>query len=328
VKRPGWLLAIAGFGFAAWLFAREDTSAIAALLAGAGAGLVLAGLTHVVSMVLNAKAWQLLMPVQARPGMRVMTLSVWVRESVNGLLPVARIGGEIISYRVLVRSRIAPPLAAASLMVDMALSVLSQMLFALAGVFLLVRSGTHAALAVQIALGLLILVPLIAVFIIVQRGGIFGALAKIAGRLFAGRLGALIDHSREADRAVNGMYARRSAIAGCFLWQCAGWLAGAIEIWAAAWFLGLPISAADAIAIEALIQAVSSAAFVVPAALGVQEGAFILAGAAVGLDAPASLSLAAARRIRDLVVFFPGLLAWSLLERNRRPINQEPRAER
>jgi hypothetical protein len=55
----------------------------------------------------------------------------------------------------------------------------------------------------------------------------------------------------------------------------------------------------------------------------VQEGAFILAGAAVGLDAPASLALAASRRVRDLVIFFPGLAAWSLLERNRGPLNRD-----
>src|SRR4051794_41915647 len=30
-----------------------------------------------------------------------MTANVWIRESVNGLLPVARVGGEIASYRLL-----------------------------------------------------------------------------------------------------------------------------------------------------------------------------------------------------------------------------------
>lgn len=315
MKRPGWLLALSGFALALFLFLRDDPAAIVGLLAGAGAGLVLAASCHVVSMVLNARAWQVLMPPDTRPSLAVMTLAVWVRESVNGLLPVARIGGEIVSFRVLVRARLAPPLAAAGLMVDMALSVLSQMAFALVGVILLLRAGSNTGLTLQVAWGLLILVPFVAIFIVVQRGGIFGALAKIFDRLFAGRLSALIPDSHEADRAVNALYARRGAIVSCFLWQCAGWVAGAIQIWAAAHFLGYRLSVADAIAIEALIQAVSSVAFVIPGALGVQEGAFILAGAAVGLDTPASLALAASRRTRDLVIFFPGLAAWSLLER-------------
>jgi hypothetical protein len=64
--------------------------------------------------------------------------------------------------------------------------------------------------------------------------------------------------------------------------------------------------------IESLIQAVSSAAFFVPGALGVQEGGFILIGGALGLSPPTSLALAGARRIRDLLIFLPGLLAWQV----------------
>ncbi len=323
MKRPGWLLAVAGLALAALLFLRDDPAAIARLLAVAGVGLVLAALCHVFSMILNARAWQVLLPPHTQPGMAVMTLTVWVRESVNGLLPVARIGGEIVSFRVLTRARVTPPLAAASLMVDMALSVLSQMAFALVGVFLLVRSGSNTGLALRIAAGLAVLVPLVALFVAVQRGGMFGALAKVFDRLLAGRLGALVAHSHEADREVNAMYARRGGIVACFFWQCAGWAAGAIGIWVAAHFLGHSISALDALAIEALIQAVSSAAFLIPGALGVQEGAFMLAGAAVGLDAPTSLALAASRRIRDVVIFFPGLAAWSFVERNRSALRRD-----
>lgn len=66
--------------------------------------------------------------------------------------------------------------------------------------------------------------------------------------------------------------------------------------------------------IESLIQAVSSAAFVVPAAVGVQEAAFLMIGAALGLDPAAALALAGARRIRDAVLFMPGLLSWQLAE--------------
>ena len=322
MKRPGWLLAAAGFAVAALLFLRDDPASIARLLASAGTGLVLAALCHIVPTVLNAKAWQILMPRADRPSLATMTLSVWVRESVNGLLPVARVGGEIVSFRVLARARVARALAAAGLIVDMALSVLSQMVFALAGVALLMRSGTNAGLAMQIALGLLALAPLFLVFVIVQRGGLFAAITRMLNRLFGGRLEALVADSREADLAVREIYARRSAVFGCVLWQCAGWIAGAIGIWVAAYFIGHPLGVLDALAIEALIQTVSSVAFIVPGALGVQEGAFIVAGAAVGLDASASLALAASRRIRDVVIFFPGLAAWTLLERSSPPVNR------
>jgi len=52
----------------------------------------------------------------------------------------------------------------------------------------------------------------------------------------------------------------------------------------------------------------------VPGGLGVQEGGFILIGGALGLDPATCLALAGARRIRDLLIFVPGLLAWQIAE--------------
>ena len=63
-----------------------------------------------------------------------------------------------------------------------------------------------------------------------------------------------------------------------------------------------------------MIQAVSSATFIVPGAIGVQEGGFIVIGAALGIDATTALALATARRLRDVVIFFPGLIAWQWAE--------------
>jgi uncharacterized membrane protein YbhN (UPF0104 family) len=52
----------------------------------------------------------------------------------------------------------------------------------------------------------------------------------------------------------------------------------------------------------------------VPGGLGGQEGGFILLGGALGLDPATCLALAGARRIRDLLIFVPGLVAWQIAE--------------
>src|SRR6202023_2908759 len=83
------MLAIAGFVLAVALFVREDVGAIVDLVIAAGPGLVVAGLFHCFPMIANARAWQRLLPAPRRPGLRVLTWAIWVRESVNGLLPVA-----------------------------------------------------------------------------------------------------------------------------------------------------------------------------------------------------------------------------------------------
>jgi putative membrane protein len=312
LKHAALLLAIAGLALAIVLFARQDVGSIGALVVAAGPGLALAALFHVAPMIANAHAWQRLMS-EPRPGVRVLTWATWVRESVNGLLPVARIGGEIVAYRIVRRHVASRSDAAASLVADMALSVLSQAGFALFGVALLFAIGRTSTVSIQLLAGVIGIIPLGAAFVLAQRAGAVGSIIGILDRLFAGRLGLVHARSLRFDQALRDIYKRRRDVGACFAWQLAGWALGAGEIWLALYFLGHPRTV-----IEALIQAVSSAAFVVPGALGVQEGGFILIGAALGIDATTSLALATARRLRDVIVFFPGLIAWQWAEAHSR----------
>lgn len=307
-------LGLAGFALALILFARSDVGALVALLLTAGPGLLLASLFHIFPMIANARAWQHLLPVAQRPGLGVMTRATWIRESVNGLLPVARIGGEIVAYRILRRYVECRSDAAASLVADMTLSVLSQSAFALWGLWLLFANDRSLAEGRELLIGVAAMSVLGAVFILVQRKGTLGALTGALDRLFEGRLVRAHSGSLRFDQAARVLYARHLDVGMSLAWQSAAWVLGSGEIWLALQFLGPPRSVLDAIAIEALIQAVSSAGFMVPAAIGVQEGAFVLIGAALGIDTTTALALAAARRLRDAVIFFPGLLAWQQTE--------------
>src|SRR4051794_35973914 len=103
MKHLARLLALAGLALAVTLFIREDFAGVFGLVLAAGPGLVLAALFHVVPMVVNALAWQSLFVEGRRPSVHVLTWATWLRESINGLLPVARIGGEIVSYRIVRR---------------------------------------------------------------------------------------------------------------------------------------------------------------------------------------------------------------------------------
>jgi putative membrane protein len=253
----------------------------------------------------------------------VFAWATWIRESVNGLLPVARVGGEIVAYRIIRQQGVPGSEIAASLVADMALSVLSQVGFALLGVALLLASGRTLGRTAQLLAALVGLIPLGVGLVIVQRAGALSALTGILDRLFAGRFRAAHASALGFDAALRGIYERRRDVVACFGSQLAGWALGAGEIWLALYFLGQPRSVLDALAIEGLIQAVSSAAFIVPAALGVQEGGFVLIGGVLGIDAATALALATARRLRDLVVFVPGLVAWQWAEFRKRNARSE-----
>src|SRR5258705_8699982 len=162
--------------------------------------------------------------------------------------------------------------AIAGLTVEMALSIVSQLAFALIGLAFLYLDSATTILA-RVALAVLRLGIGVGLLIALQNAGLTEKVMPLLNRPAAGRFEEAIGHSVQIDRAVRAIYRRHAAIAGCLLWLLAGWLAGAAEIWAALWALGHPIGFVDAVIIESTIQAVSSAAFLIPGALGAQAAA-------------------------------------------------------
>ena len=242
---------------------------------------------------------------------------VWIRESVNGVLPVARIGGEIAAYRVLRRHVASRAQLAGSIAADMALSVLSQSAFALLGLALLYVAGHRGRVASELAAAIGVMLLVGAAFLLAQRIGALAALARFIERVFADRLRTIRARSLRLDRAIRSVHARHADVAACAALQLIAWITSAGETWLALHFLGSPRPVPQAVAIEASVQAINSAAFIVPGALGIQEGTFLLVGSVLGIDASTSLALAAARRLRDAVIFLPGIVAWHRAESHR-----------
>lgn len=312
--RIALLCGLLGLALVTVLFVGRDLDLLFGTLMAAGWGLVWASLFHFVSMAFNARAWQVLFPGRRRPSLAFTTWLIWAREAVNGLLPVARVGGEVVCARLLMRWGMRGAPAVGSLVVDMSLSLGTQFAFTLMGIALLAMRTNDHSMVTQLALGTLALLPLVGMVFAIQRYGAINLLGRVFRALFRDRFADVVGGARRLDRRVRNLYLRRRAIIACCFWQMLGWVAGGGEIWLALHFLGHPISLLDAILLEALAQAVSSAAFIIPAAIGVQEGGFLLFGALIGLGPEVSLALALARRVRDLLIFAPALIAWQVLE--------------
>jgi putative membrane protein len=321
MKHLGRVAALAGLLVSLWLVWRENPSAVLGALRGAGAGLVLAALAHVLPMIANACDWRSLIRGANRPGLGRMLHLVWVRESVNCMLPVARIGGEVVGFRMLRRWGVRPSMAVGSIIVDMQLTVISQLMFTMVGIgFLFAHAHSDTLrLASQLAWGVVVLTPLFVLFALVQHASPFERISRLLDRMTSGKLAALVGQSARIDQTIKLIWRRRGVVLRyLFFWQPLQCLLTSLEIWIALYFLGVRISLVEAVVIESLIQAISSAAFFVPGGLGVQEGGFILIGGALGLEPSLCLALAGARRIRDLLMFVPGLIAWQFAESPRR----------
>jgi putative membrane protein len=319
MKHLGRVAALAGLLVSLWLVWRGNPWAVLALMRVAGPGLVLAGLVHVLSMLANARDWQTLIRGTNRPSLAGMLHLVWIRESVNSMLPVARIGGEIVSSRLMWRRGVSASTAVASLVTDMQLTLISQLLFTLFSIgFLLAHAASNAVrLAGDLAWGVVALTPLLVLFALVQHASPFERLTRFLNHMTSGQLTALVSPSARIDLRIKLIWRRRGVVLRyLFFWQPLQCLATSLEIWLALYYLGAHVSFTEAVVIESLIQALSSVAFFVPGNLGVQEGGFVLIGGALGLDPPTSLALAGARRIRDLLIFVPGLFAWQVADVN------------
>jgi putative membrane protein len=310
-------LGLLGVALFTGLILYQGAGQIAAVLIGAGTGLVWASLFHIVPMLVNAQAWRVLFVAGPAPSLLQMTFTVWIRESVNGLLPVARIGGEVVSYRVLTRMGFKPVPVAASLISDITLSMVSQFLFTVAGLVLLLIRIEDAAVVWRVVGGLLVFLPMLTGMFAIQRIGIVNLGARLVGMLFGDRWSELVGNASRLDRVLRLVYRRFSRVVMAVVWQLFGWVLGTGEIWLALQFLGHPVDLYDSFLLESTAQAISSAAFVVPGAIGVQEGGFMLFGAMLGLDPQVALAVALARRIRDILVFAPGLVLWQLGEVRR-----------
>jgi hypothetical protein len=99
-----------------------------------------------------------------------------------------------------------------------------------------------------------------------------------------------------------------------FFWQTLQNLATSLEILAGPVFHGHAGQRRRGVRDRVVDPGGQQRGFFVPGGLGVQEGGFVLIGGALGLDPATSLALAGARRIRDLLIFAPGLVAWQVAE--------------
>ena len=319
LKHYGVLLWSIGLATAILLIVQQGIEDVAAATAAAGWGILWIVLIQFLPMTADTTAWShLLRPYGSTPWMKLFWAR-WIAESVNNLLPTARVGGEFVRAWLAYRKMgIAGPVAGASVTVDLTAIAATQLVFTLIGIVLLVLRGANEYLLQAAAIGTGILLAMLLAFLFAQHSGVV-ALLERAVRAIASRNGwpGVAGDAQSLEIEIKAIYSRRSQLFGCAFWHLVGWAAGTLEVWIALSFLGHPVTFLDALMLESLIQAVHAAAFFIPGALGVQEGGLILLGAVIGIPPDVSLALSLVKRIREVVLGVPALLIWQLVEGRR-----------
>jgi putative membrane protein len=326
MKLHFYLTLLAGLVILTVLIAWQGFGEVTGALATAGWGLLVVTAFHLIPMLVNTVAWRHLFQPENRLSTRKLLIARWVGESVNSLLPVAQVGGELVKARWIMPHGIAGRIAGASVVVDLTVTVLTQIIFTVIGLMLLILHLGRNDIIIPIVTGVIIISLLLAGFYIAQRKGMFEKAAYLVEKIAGGREWLNVSGGAATlDKAIHDMYRHRGLLAAASTWRLLGWMLGTGEVWLIMYCLGAPVTLMEALLLESLGQAVRAAGFIIPASLGVQEGGFLLLGTALGIPPHTALALSLGKRVRELLLGLPGLALWQIrsghhLWKQRQPV--------
>jgi putative membrane protein len=306
--------------------ATAGLTAIGALVGYFGAGAVMRSLfaigwdgfaaicsIHLGLIAAMGLAWRALVP--AAPAWIFMWGRL-MRDAGSEVLPLSQLGGGILGVRAVSLAGVAGVVATASTIVDLTLEFFAKIAYTALGLVLLVNLRPDLQVAIPITIGVAVAGLIAFAFVVVQRHGfgLFDRFARALGRGWAARTASEV---ASVHAVLAQTYGRRAGLWSGFLLHLACWVASAIEIWIALRLAGTPLDFSAVVVIESLLYAIRTVAFAIPNAVGVQEGAYIVLGAAFGLTPEMALALSLLKRARDLAIGLPALGVWQALEGGR-----------
>ncbi|MAF49230.1 MAG: hypothetical protein CMM10_13290 [Rhodospirillaceae bacterium] len=319
MKKIKILFLLAGIALFGVVISETDLQGAIALARNMGVGFVLILALYFAAFLIDALAWQLTSP--STPITAVWLYRFYqvrlVGEAFNNITPAASIGGEPIKaillrrcYGVDYREGIS------SLIVSKTLIVVGLVIFLAIGFAMMSWSQKLADYSAAAFTGLIVFSAGVALFFIIQRFKLTSIVGlKLSAHPAFKALNGIQHYIEDVDdRLVHFYTERRARFMAAFGLSFLNWLFGVAEIYYTMKFIGHPVTLWDAWIIEAVAQMVRSALFFVPAAIGAQEGAMVLIGAAITGSPTLGLATALIRRLREIVWIAWGLLVFYVLK--------------
>lgn len=314
MKRTAYIGFILGLAAITALVVWQGAGEVGRALAELGAGVLLFLPVYAVFLAVGAVSWRLLFEPGHAPGFGPAWLAIWIGPSINTLLPVGTLGGEVVKARVLTHYGIGAHQAGGSVVADTTVQALSLVLWGMIGAAVLAWVSADGKLGAITLGAMLVFGAGVVTFLLLQRAGALGGIARTVGRWTGRDSSKAVAVLVEFDGHLRQIYQRPGRVFWATAIRLASRVVMVTEVWLAAALMGHPISPWEALMIRSLSSAVRGAAFFVPNGLGVQEGAYMMLGAVIGLPPGFSLSMSLAVRARELIASVPGLLAWQHIE--------------
>ncbi|AGH49571.1 hypothetical protein G432_09230 [Sphingomonas sp. MM-1] len=301
-----------GLAIALWAIGRAGLGDIMAAAGRLGIGgfLLLIACSFAVLGLLGA-AWLTAMPDAPFRRLPLFTWARTTREGASDLLPFSQIGGIVVGAWTLIGRGLPATRVYASIIVDLTTEMAAQLLFTLFGLWML-----GAILLDADAMRSLRTLALIGAGVAVAVTIAFALLQVPALRFLAFLARRMLPRAEVAVDAVvaelTRYYRVRRAILASFFFNLLAWAGSAASAWLTLRLMGEHQTIWHIIALESLIFALRSAAFVVPGAIGIQEAGYILLGPIFGIGPEAAVALSLVKRARDIAIGVPALLIWQM----------------
>lgn len=287
-----------------------------------GWGVVVIVAIEGVADLVHTRAWRWCFLPGHRPGLLRLWLPHLAGAAINMVTPTATLGGEVVRGTLLPRD-VPGTEATASLAINRLAATLSDVFLSLAGVGLLLavvplENGVRVAVVAALAL----FVAGVGGFFVTQRRGRLAALVgerRVLGRLLGpSRAQRFATLTAEVDGRIAAFHAERPAalLASVLLHTAANCL-GALQLFLFLRFLGAPSDLRTVALVFLVARVLDLAAFLVPARLGVQEGARMVAMRLAGLDPSLGLLFSLVLRLEQVVWTGIGLAAYAALAAGR-----------
>jgi putative membrane protein len=314
----GELAFAAGLGATVWLVVDLGWRPIGQALAAIGLGGVLVlALAHGPTLVVLGLAWRLLARDAAETTPWTFVWGRVMRDAGGELLPFAQVGGFALGVRAVALGGAPGVGAVVSGLVDVFVEQAAKIPYSLAALLLLLLLAPQSRLAGPAA-GVIALSALVLVLIAGRRRWVRRRIQAMASAFAARWPGPGAPDPADAEAAVARSFPPARRIGESAGLHLIGWCLGAAEAWLAFRLLGAEIDLAQALVIDGLFTAIRVFAFTVPAAVGVQEAAYVVLAGLFAIPPPVAVAFSLARRGRDLAIGAPALIAWQLRERAER----------
>ncbi|MFZ1992178.1 MAG: lysylphosphatidylglycerol synthase domain-containing protein [Alphaproteobacteria bacterium] len=318
------LIIIAGFALVAYLIHYIGFDAVLSAVTAVGwSGFAIFCGLGLINFALLGIAWWVLVPGMKLGDIPTFAWGRMMRDSSAELLPFSQVGGFVFGARALVIRGVPTSAATASTIVDVTTELLAQLAFIAIGLVMLTLRApaspfkTSLTTAMLIGLGLALVATV--GFVITQQRGL-GFLEKAIERF----LPKALEHTAAVNQLLAKIHSSRVRMGISSAVHLASWVTGALGTWVVMRLVGAHIEFGAALAIEALLCAVRSAAFAIPSAVGVQELTYAFVVPLFGLPPSIGLAVSLIKRGRDIVVGGPILLVWQFMEGHRQIAARKP----